>query len=62
MSLINILWGLVIITILAFGLYILFNAKGKNEKDKFYDSLLGIGIAAILVLAAFVTASTGFPW
>ncbi|MED4077624.1 hypothetical protein ACQKEY_22475 [Lysinibacillus fusiformis] len=55
MSLINIAWGLIILLLLGFGLNFMFNARVDNEKYKFFDSLigLGMGIATILVIISF---------
>ena len=52
MSLINIAWGLIILSLIGFGLNLMFNARVDNAKYKFFDSLigLGMGIAAIFWL------------
>ncbi|WDV09386.1 hypothetical protein [Lysinibacillus irui] len=44
MSLINIAWGLIILSLLGFGLNIMFNARVDKEKYKFFDELIGIGM------------------
>lgn len=52
MNLINIAWGLIILSLFGFGLNFIFNAGVDKSKYKFFDTLIGIGmgIAAILVI------------
>lgn len=52
MSLINIAWGLIILSLFGFGLNFIFYARVDKAKYKFFDTLIGIGmgIAAILVI------------